>query len=94
VESVGPTTVLAANEGRSYVDAVDTTTGRLLSRLDDRIAKPCCIERIPGTTPAEVLVSNLGDATLARVRVLPDGRLETLATAKVGAGPKRVAFLE
>jgi DNA-binding beta-propeller fold protein YncE len=93
VESVGPTTVLAANEGRSYVDAVDTQSGRLRSRLTDRIAKPCCIERIPGTTPVEVLVSNLGDGTLARVRVSADGVLETIGAAKVGAGPKRVAFV-
>jgi hypothetical protein len=94
VESVGPSTVLAANEGRSYLDAVDTGSGRLLDRLTDRVAKPCCIERIPGTSPIDVLVSNLGDGTLARVRVTTGGTLRTLGRAKVGAAPKRVAFLK
>jgi YVTN family beta-propeller protein len=92
VEAVGPTTVLAANEGRSYVDAVDVTSGELRSRLTDRVSKPCCIERIPGTSATEVLVSNIGDGTLSRVRMSENGQLSTLASAKVGAAPKRVAF--
>src|SRR5437762_9783100 len=33
VESVLPTVVLAANEGRSYVDSVDVQSGKLLDRL-------------------------------------------------------------
>jgi DNA-binding beta-propeller fold protein YncE len=94
VEAVGGSTVLAANEGRSYVDAVDVTSGKLLARLSQGVSNPCCIERIPGTTPVEVLVSNLGSGTLARVRVSDTGQLTTLGSAKVGASPKRVAFLE
>ncbi len=46
VEAIGRNIVLAANEGRSYVDAVDVTTGKLLDRLTD-VSKPCCVERIP-----------------------------------------------
>ncbi len=94
VEVVGPRVVLAANEGRSYVDSVDVSTGQLLGRLTDRVSKPCCIERIPGTAEIEVVVSNIGDGTLSRVRVLGDGQLSTLASAKVGAAPKRVAYLK
>jgi YVTN family beta-propeller protein len=92
VEAVLPHVVLAANEGRSYVDSVDVTTGRQLDRLTSA-AKPCCVERIPGSAPLKVLVSNLGDSTLQLVEVSSDGRLQDLGRAKVGAAPKRVAFL-
>ena len=52
--------MLAANEGRSYVDAVDVTTGKLLDRLTD-VSKPCCVERIPSdsASPVRALVSNI-----------------------------------
>jgi YVTN family beta-propeller protein len=92
VEAVMPTVVLAANEGRSYVDCVDVTTGRQLDRLTS-VAKPCCVERIPGTSPVQVLVSNLGDSTLQVVEVAENGKLKDLGRITVGAGPKRVAFL-
>lgn len=46
VEAVGRNIVLAANEGRSFVDAVDVSTGKLLDRLTT-VNKPCCVERIP-----------------------------------------------
>jgi DNA-binding beta-propeller fold protein YncE len=93
VEAVGNNIVLAANEGRSYVDAVDVTSGKLLDRLP--ASKPCCVELIPGSAdgPVRVLVSNLGDSTLELVEVARDGKLTSLAKAKVGAAPKRVAFL-
>jgi YVTN family beta-propeller protein len=93
VEAVGATTVLAANEGRSYVDSVDVRTGRLLHRLTERVAKPCCIERVPGTKPARVLVSNIGDGSVTLVEVADDGKLEAVARATLGAAPKRVTFL-
>lgn len=93
VEAVGNDIVLAANEGRSYVDAVDVTTGKLLDRL--AVSKPCCVERIP--SPADgltrVLISNLGDGTLEFVDVACDGSLSSLGKAQVGKAPKRVAFL-
>ncbi|MEX0727578.1 MAG: hypothetical protein WD065_14975 [Planctomycetaceae bacterium] len=93
VEAVGNNIVLAANEGRSYVDAVDVRSGKLLDRLT--VSKPCCVERIPGSAegPTRVLVSNLGDGTLELVEVAADGTLKTLGKAQVGAAPKRVAFL-
>jgi len=91
VESVLPNVVLAANEGRSYVDSVDVQSGKLLDRLTSA-AKPCCVERIPGTSPVKVLVSNLGDGTLQLVEVAESGKLKDLGRAKVGAAPKRVAF--
>ncbi|MGE0023563.1 MAG: hypothetical protein AB7S70_08035 [Hyphomicrobium sp.] len=47
VEGVGGSVVAAANEGRSYVDAVDASSGRLLDRLTTDVAKPCCVEHIP-----------------------------------------------
>jgi hypothetical protein len=92
VEAVMPNVVLAANEGRSYVDAVDVKTGKLLDRLTSA-RKPCCVERIPGTTPVKVLVSNLGDASLQLVEVGSEGKMKELGRAQVGAAPKRVAFL-
>ncbi len=92
VEAVGPNIVLAANEGRSYVDAVDVHTGKLLDRLTT-VAKPCCIERVPGTTPVRVLVSNIGDGTMQLVEVSAEGQLRALGKASVGQAPKRVAFI-
>ena len=93
VEAVGNNIVLAANEGRSYVDAVDVATGKLLDRF--AASKPCCVERIPGSAdaPTRVLISNLGNATLELVEVGSGGKLKSLGQAQVGAAPKRVAFL-
>ncbi len=94
VEAVYPNIILAANEGRSYVDAVDVKGGKLLDRLTD-VSKPCCVERIPGPKggPVRVLVSNIGDGTLQLVEVSQDGKLKSLGKAQVGKAPKRVSFL-
>ncbi len=94
VEVVAPNIVLAANEGRSYVDAVDVRSGERLSRLT-AVSRPCCIERIPdsGTGTVRVLVSNLGDGTLQLVEMSGEGKLKSLGKAKVGTAPKRVSFL-
>ncbi|MCI0360839.1 MAG: hypothetical protein L0211_20360 [Planctomycetaceae bacterium] len=92
VEAVLPNILLAANEGRSYVDSVDVITGKLLDRLTSAF-RPCCIERIPGTSPVKVLISNLGDGSLQVVEVADNGKLKDLERVKVGAAPKRVAFL-
>lgn len=94
VEAVGNRIVLAANEGRSYVDSVDVTTGSLLDRLT-AVNRPCCVERIPGQhgEATQVLVSNIGDATLQLVEVAKNGKLKSLGKANVGKAPKRVAFL-
>ncbi len=94
VETVGPSVVLAANEGRSWVDSVNVRTGALLDRLED-VSKPCCIERVPGEEGqrVRVLVSNIEDGTLQLVEVSPEGRLRSVGKAKVGKAPKRVAFL-
>jgi hypothetical protein len=94
VESVYPDMLLAANEGRSYVDAVDVKTGALLDRLTD-VSKPCCVERIPGEAgdSVRVLVSNIGDGTVQLVEVSQAGKLKSQGKAQVGQAPKRVAFL-
>ncbi|HUG92425.1 MAG TPA: hypothetical protein VML55_16420, partial [Planctomycetaceae bacterium] len=83
----------AANEGRSYVDAVDVSTGKHIGRLP--AAKPCCVERIPGPPDesVRVLVSNLGDGTLEVVEVAREGTLKSLGKVQVGAAPKRVSFV-
>jgi YVTN family beta-propeller protein len=93
VEAVGNNIVLAANEGRSYVDAVDVSTGKLLDRFP--ASKPCCVERVPGSTDSStrVLISHLGNATLELAQVGRDGKLKSLGKAQVGMAPKRVAFL-
>jgi DNA-binding beta-propeller fold protein YncE len=91
VEMVYPNVVLAANEGRSYLDAVDVKAGKLLDRLAD-VSKPCCVERIPGTE-GRVLVSNIGDGTLQLVEVSQEGKLQSLGKTQVGKAPKRVAFV-
>ncbi len=95
VEAIGGDIVLAANEGRSYVDAVDVRSGKLLDRLTD-VSKPCCVEKIPGGEgggEVRVLVSNIGDGTLQFVDVDPRGKMKTQAKVQVGKAPKRVAFL-
>src|SRR5258708_1946016 len=69
VEMVYPDVVLAANEGRSYLDSVGLKGGKLLDRLTD-VSKPCCVERVPGGVKGgqvRVLVSNIGDGTLQLV---------------------------
>ena len=93
VERVYPNIVLAANEGRSYVDAVDVTTGILLDRLTG-VSKPCCIENIPGPDGGSkrVLISNIGDGTMQVIEVAPNGKLKLAGKTVVGAAPKRVAF--
>lgn len=95
VEAVGSNLILAANEGRSYIDAVDVITGKMVDRLTDSVSKPCCIERIPGpeSTVVRVLVSNIGNGTLQLVEVTPEGKLRSLNKAQVGKAPKRVAFM-
>jgi YVTN family beta-propeller protein len=94
VEMLTDTILVAANEGRSYVDAVDVTSGKLLDRLTD-VAKPCCVEKLPGQVGAAVrfLVSNIGDGTLQLAELTPGGKLTSLGKARVGKAPKRVAFL-
>jgi DNA-binding beta-propeller fold protein YncE len=94
VEALGKNIVLAANEGRSYVDAVDVSTGKLLDRLTS-VNKPCCIERIPGPSdqPIRVLVSNIGDNTLHVVEISDEGKMKDIGQVAVGKAPKRVAFL-
>lgn len=95
VEMVFPGIVLAANEGRSYVDAVDVRSGRQLDRLTEGVATPCCVERIPGEpgSAVRVLVSNIGDGSLQLVEVSADGKLRPISKAQVGKAPKRVAFM-
>ena len=94
VEAIGNNIVLAANEGRSYVDAVDVSSGKLLDRLTT-VNRPCCVERIPGPAdqPVRVLVSNIGNGTLQLVEVASNGKMKELGLANVGAAPKRVAFV-
>ena len=94
VEWVLPNVLLAANEGRSFVDAIDLTSGKLLDR-ETGVSKPCCIELIPGLREGsrQVLVSNIGDGTVQRMEVSTQGKLKTLGRARVGKSPKRVAFL-
>jgi YVTN family beta-propeller protein len=94
VEAIGNNIVLAANEGRSYVDAIDVSTGTLLDRLTT-VNKPCCVELIPGANgqSTRVLVSNIGNGTLQLVEVAGDGKMKDVAQAKVGDAPKRVAFV-
>ena len=93
VEAVGENVVLAANEGRSYLDAVEVGGGRLLDRLTTGISKPCCVERIPGGGEApRALVSNLGDGTVQLVE-LRDGKLRSIGKVPVGASPQRVTWV-
>jgi hypothetical protein len=93
VEAVYPGIVLGANEGRSYVDAVDVKSGMLLDRLTADVSKPCCIERVPGTDPVRVLISNIGEGTLQLAEVSKEGKLKSLGKTAVGKAPKRVAFV-
>lgn len=94
VQAIGNNIVLAANEGRSYLDAVDVSTGKLLDRLTT-VNKPCCVELIPGPEhlPVRVLVSNIGNGTLQLVEVGEDGKMKDVGLATVGKAPKRVAFI-
>lgn len=92
VEALSDEIVVAANEGRSYVDAVDVTTGDLLGRLYD-VSKPCCVERVPDTSRVRFLISNIGDATLQLAELTAEGEIKSLGKAQVGKAPKRVAFL-
>lgn len=94
VEMLTDKVLVAANEGRSHIDAVDVTTGKLLDRLTD-VSKPCCVERIPGQSgqPVRFLISNIGDGTLQLAELTAEGKLKSHGKAAVGKAPKRVAFL-
>lgn len=95
VEALTDSILVAANEGRSYVDAVDVASGKLLDRLTD-VSKPCCVEKVPGGKkgqPVHFLISNIGDGTLQLAEMAVDGQLKTVGKAQVGKAPKRVAFL-
>lgn len=92
VEMLTDRVLVAANEGRSHVDAVDVITGKLLSRLTDDVSKPCCVERIPGTS-GKFLISNIANGTLTLAELAADDKLKSLGKAQVGKAPKRVAFL-
>ncbi len=94
VEAVG-SKILAANEGRSYVDVFDMGTGKQLDRFTE-VSKPCCIEKIPGhnTDPERVLISNIGDGTMTLAEVSQEGKLKKLARIAVGNAPKRVVFTD
>jgi YVTN family beta-propeller protein len=89
VQAIHGDIVLAANEGRSFLDAVDMQTGKLLDRLA-KVSNPCCIEPVPGTN--QVMLSNLGDGSLQFVAVSKEGGLKSVGKATVGKAPKRVAF--
>ncbi len=95
VEAAGSNLILAANEGRSYVDVFDRTTGKQLDRFTD-VSKPCCIERVPGsdTDALRVLISNIGDGTMTLAEVSSEGKLKKLARISVGEAPKRVVFTD
>ncbi len=90
VQAVHGNIVLAANEGRSFLDSVDMKSGKLLDRLMG-VSRPCCIEPVPGTN--QVMLSNIGDGSLQFVEVSKTGQLKSLGKATVGKAPKRVAFL-
>lgn len=94
VEMLTDKVLVAANEGRSHVDAVDVTAGKLLDRLAD-VSKPCCVEKIPGQSGPSVrfLISNIGDGTLQLAELTAENKLKSLGKAPVGKAPKRVAFL-
>lgn len=93
VEAVGGGLILAANEGRSYLDAVEVGSGKLVARQREGISQPCCVERIPGSSPTRALVSNLGDGSVTVVEVAGTGALRRVGQVRVGKAPKRVAFL-
>lgn len=95
VEMVTDKMILAANEGRSFLDSVEVSSGKLLDRLTS-VSKPCCVEHIPGSEEkiTKALVSNLGDNTIELVSASSDGKLTSLGKIKVGNAPKRIAFLK
>jgi len=74
---------------------VDVRSGKQVDRLSEGVSKPCCVERIPSEAggAARVLVSNIEDGTLQLVEVSPEGKLRSIAKARVGKAPKRVAFM-
>jgi YVTN family beta-propeller protein len=94
VEALTDTVLVAANEGRSCVDAVDVSTGKHLSRLSE-VSKPCCVDKIPGQSGKVVkfLISNIGDGTLQLGELSEEGQLKSLGKVQVGKAPKRVAYL-
>jgi hypothetical protein len=64
VEMLTDKVLVAANEGRSYVDAVDATNGNLLDHIS-KVSKPCCVEKIPGQSGASVKFPSLKHGELS-----------------------------
>src|SRR5262249_3780567 len=64
--------LFVVNLSNNSLDVVDLQAGKLLDRLTG-VSKPCCVERVPGTDPVRVLVSNIGDGTFQLVEVSKEG---------------------
>lgn len=94
VQLVGEALLLAANEGRGYVDSFDIATGQFKSRIS--AGKPCCIEPLPKCSTKDlqrVLLSNPSSGTVEVLDVRPDGVMQSAAIIPVGKGPKRVVLV-
>lgn len=88
--------VVAASEERSLVDIVDVATGKPRDRVT-AVIRPAWVERVvspvsPPTPGRSALLISTGDHTVQRVEIGADGKLILGAKAKVGAGPRCIAF--
>lgn len=88
--------VVAASEERSLVDVVDVATGKPRDRVASLI-RPAWVERVvspvgPPTPGRSALLISTGDHTVQRVEIGADGKLILGAKAKVGTGPRCIAF--
>lgn len=88
--------VVAASQERSLVEVVDVATGKPRDRVTSLI-RPAWIERVvspvgPPTGGDAALLISTGDHTVQRVEVGADGKLILGGKAKVGAGPRCIAF--
>lgn len=77
-------TLLAANEGNSTLDVIDTRTGSWVARYTD-VARPAAMLRIPGTA-SEILFSNKADNSVVRASIDNQYHLTVLARGVVGHG--------
>jgi DNA-binding beta-propeller fold protein YncE len=84
LEFIDEHTLLAANEGNSTLDVIDTRTMTWVSRTTE-VQRPAGLIRLVGTDH-EFIVTNKADNSVVRARLAPGNRVEMQTRMVVGKG--------
>lgn len=84
LEFIDDHTLLAANEGNSTLDVIDTRTGTWVFRTTD-VMRPAGLLKLAGTD-GEFIITNKADNSVVRARLAPDRSITMLRRVVVGKG--------